>query len=689
MKNLGKDLLKITVFVLIVYLPIYLLSTYKAFSTIETQVNQTRQEDLIQFRSVMQGFLLEDRVLEVCQRLAAEQAAGTISAYTLTAIEGNCEFPEKMQYPQDLKVGTLQTYKLNGKEMIFLKDATKDAEWVVATHKYRASLIDFLSGKNSRIFIDDIIQTFISIIYIVAAFSFLGVLVLARSIQTQFRKDGKDPFWFKILSKAFGWLHLQDLQVVQSATTAMLRRNESMIKDQDLLETSLEFSVLNEIRRNNHKIPYTFHGTVAKVDINGFSKVVSAGKAQEAQNLTKYLEEYGCELLQRYEGLFEKTVGDEIVVVFKTENSALLAVAFARDLMREFSQISFTVAGEQRQFTLKSSISSSELTFSKRLPGYGFFGDALTYATRLLEVVNIKDRNILSCLRSQALEITPLVNIPKEVKGFEFKNMTPAEGYLVEEFTKIEDVYDTKPELIKYFRSNSDILFLLEKVKVETDFEKLKFIFVNFNNSAIRVASSAVIASWIDSLKVFEKRVSQDPGLSFSFSRLIVEGARLIPIPQWNTTCTDAIVSISRYIEGRINASVVDVLIEKDLNIIAIEQEKTFIIESDQSFRTRGNLLINQAIHKLSNPVLDNVIKMINSTNTLESATGVYCACRIIIYYRKNNPAELETFMSYKKLSKLLNNLYLSKQKEVSPRLLKLLDQVNSYNELTYREISP
>lgn len=689
MKSLGKDLLKITVFVFIIYLPIYLFSTFRAFTTIENQINQSKQEDLIQFRSAVQSMLQEDRVLEVCQRLAAEQAAGTISAYTLTSIEGNCEFPEHMQTPPSLALGTIQGFKLNGKEMVFLKDATKDVEWTVATNKYKASLIDFLSGKFSKIFIDDIVQTFISIIYIVAAFSFLGVLVLARSIQSQFRKDGKDPFWFKILSNTFGWLHLQDMQIIQSATTAMIRRNENLQKDQDLLETSLEFSILNEIKRNNHKIPYSFHGTVAKVDINGFSKVVSAGQSNEAQSLTKYLEEYGCELLQRYEGLFEKTVGDEIVVVFKTENSALLAVAFARDLMREFSQINFKFGDEIRQFTLKSSICSSELTFSKRLPGYGFFGDALTYATRLLEVVNIKDRNILSCLRSQALEITPLVNIPQEVKNFDFKNMASQEGYLVQEFVKIQDIYDNKPELIKFFRSNDDLLFLLEKVKVETDFEKLNYIFVNFNNAAVRVASAALIAAWIDAMKVFEKRVYQDPGLSFSFSRLIVEGSRLVPIQQWNASCTDAIVSISRYIEGRINASVVDVLIEKDLNIIAIEQEKTFIIESDQSFRTRGNLLINQAIHSLSNTVLDKVIKMIQSPNTLESATGIYCACRIIIYYRKNNPAELETFMSYKKLSKLLHSLYLNKQKEVSPRLLKLLDQVNSYNELTYREVSP
>ena len=123
--------------------------------------------------------------------------------------------------------------------------------------------------------------------------------------------------------------------------------------------------------------------------------------------------------------------------------------------------------------------------------------------------------------------------------------------------------------------------------------------------------------------------------------------------------------------------------------MIAIEQEKSFIIENDQSFRTRGNLLINQAIHQLSDSALEKVIKMIQSKNALESSTGIYCACRIIIFYRRKNPAELETFMTYRRLSKLLHGLYLNKNKDVSPRLLKLLGQVNSYNELTYTEILP
>ncbi len=689
MKSTLRDLLKITIFVLIIYTPVFLISVISDFSKLESNINLTRKEHLVLVRDVVQKLLLEDRVVEACQRLAAEQSAFNIQTYTLISTEGNCDYPVGMALPPITALGSIQEFKVNDSHLFFIREATKDVQWAVSVPRKTVNLYEGLSSGNSKIIIQSIIQSFLGIIYIVFAFSFLAVLILAKSIQNQYRKNGKDPIWFKVISKLFGWLQLHDLKIVQSATTAMLRKNEILAKDQDLLETSLEFSILNEIKKNNHHIPYSFSGTVAKVDINGFSKTISGGHSKESQNLTKVLEDFGCELLQRYEGLFEKTVGDEIVVVFKGNDSFLRATAFCRDLMLEFSQLEFDFKSEKRRFTLKSSISSSNLIFSKRAPGYGFLGDALTYTTRLLDVVNIKDRNILSCLKGQVAEISSLVTVPTESKNFEFKNMAPAEGYLIEEFLRIEDVYDKKPELIKYFKSDPSILFLLEKVKIESDFEKLNFMFVNFYDSGIRIVSPAVISAWVEALKAFEKRVYQDPGLSFSFSRLIVEGSRLIPAAQWNASCTDAIVSISRYIEGRINASVVDVLIEKDLNLIAIEQEKTFIIENDQSFRTRGNLVINQAIHQLSDSALEKVIKMIRSRNPLESSTGIYCACRIIIYYRKKNPAELETFMSYRKLSKSLHGLYLNRNKDVSPRLLKLLDHVKSYNEMAYQEVSP
>jgi len=67
---------------------------------------------------------------------------------------------------------------------------------------------------------------------------------------------------------------------------------------------------------------------------------------------------------------------------------------------------------------------------------------------------------------------------------------------------------------------------------------------------------------------------------------------------------------------------------------------------------------------------------MIKSENLAESRTGIYCACFIVLHYQKINPAALETFNSYRKLSKILSRLSKEKSVNTSPRLLGLLEQV-------------
>lgn len=685
MKYLG-DLFRISVFVLIMYLPLAWLTAQQSLQTIHQLRNQVAAENLFKVKSTVEQLLQNDRVLEACQKLKAEFEAKSIATYTLVSNEGSCHELVTTLPPVKM-IGVVEAFDIKGSLLNFVREKTRATEWAISVPTPQK--INFFTELNTnQVLREALITDLLLVIYIIFAFVFCAVLILAKSIQNQYRKNGQDPLWLKLINSTFGRIQLHDLKIVKAATTILLKKNESLLKDRELLETSLEFSILNEIRENQHNIPYTFHGTVAKVDINGFSKMISNESNSASQNLTKVLEDFGCELLQRYEGLFEKTVGDEIVVVFKNQgfaheknqNSAMLATAFSRDLMREFSEAEFNFNNEKRRFTLKSSISSSEITFSKRAPGFGFLGNALTYTTRLLDVVNIKDRNILSCMKNQAEEIRELVLLAGDSKVFEFKNMPASEGYLIEQFLKIEEAYDTKNHLLKFFRSNESLVFLLEKIKVEPNIKKLDLIFSCFTKTHVRVCSPRVITAWIESIQIFEKRVQTNTQLAFNFSQLIIEGARLIPVTQWTDACTSVLVSISRHIEGRINASVVDVLIEKNLNPIAIEFEKTFLIETDQSFRTRGNLVISRALHQLSNSSFDKVIKMIKSSNPLEVRTGIYCACRIILHYQKENPAELETFSLYKKLSGILIKLNAENHKNTSPRLVALLEQVLRYS---------
>ncbi|MBC7465039.1 MAG: hypothetical protein H7256_03530, partial [Bdellovibrio sp.] len=461
------------------------------------------------------------------------------------------------------------------------------------------------------------------------------------------------------------------------------RQNESLTKDKDLLETSLEYSILNEVKQNNHNIPYTFTGTVAKVDINGFSKVISAGDSVQSHNLTLFLEDFGCELLQRYNGLFEKTVGDEIIVIFKSEDSAQMATAFARDLMTEFGKLKFSIAGEQRSFTLKGAISSSALTFSKRAPGYGFHGDSLTYSSRLLDMVTEKDRNFLSCMKTEGEKIESLVQLPTESRKFEFKNMASAQGYLIDQFVPVEVAYETKPALLKYYRSDSAFIYLLEKIQEENNIKTIDQVINLLRQVKVRKCSHTLISEWIYALKTMETKGRLDYEFLVILSKLIMVGINLVPQSQWDDTCTQALLTINRQLDGRINASIVDCMMEKSLYAVTLENEASFIIKDDHSFRTRGNLLINQAYHHLDNSVFSKVLNMIESPNPLEVSTGLFCACSIILHYQKVNPAALETYAAYRKVTKILRKL--QNDVTLSARLKDLIDSVITQIDRTER----
>ena len=663
------DLLKISLFVFVMYIPLSWLTIKGSLEDIDQQRLEQLSLRLSNIKSVLQNLLKDGRILEACQRLNAEYDAHSITTFTLLSDEASCYQPEYMKViPPVSANGESQIFLVNQKFLTFVREKTSLADWAISVPtpektNFIKKLKDYPTLRMAMF------KDIVVVIYIIFSFILFGVLVLAKSIQNQYRKRGRDPFWLKIINFVFGRLQLHDLKVLKAATSALIKKNESLLKDQDLLETSLEFSILNEIKNNQYQLPFTFFGTVAKVDINGFSKMVSAGHIDISNSLTTHLENFGCELLLRYEGLFEKTVGDEIVVVFRGENSDLLALSFARDLMYEFSKINFLVDQEVRSFTLKSSIYSSELIFLKRVSGYGFLGEALTYGTRLLGVVDRKDCNILSCLKSQSENLKKLLVLPDQSCQFDFKNMNSMEGYLVEQFLSFEEIYQSNIQYIKYFRSDRALFFLLEKVATESDLQNINTILNMFSTLHCRQSSALVQNQWVNTIKIIESRVGENTKFTEVLSSLIMDGAKLIPKSDWADRHTEALLALNRRISGRINASIVDVLMEKDLSSLLGYKAQEFLFEGDESYRTQGNLLVLQALQRLSSKVLSSVIEMIQSSRQNESLTGIYSACQILNYYLENNPATLETFSEYKVLVNILQDIFKERGLVLTDRL--------------------
>lgn len=665
------DLFKIIVFVFIMYLPLSWLSRSESIKTLDRIAETETLSKLHSVRRTTQLLLEKNELLEACQRLDAEITAKNITTYTVIGPENSCYKPEGMSSLPPIKEnGRAVSFVVKNIPLTFLKMQTGAYNWSISVLTPQKINI-WNQLKHNVALREEIIKDLFIVVYIVFSFILCAVLVFAESIQNRYKIKGKDPLWLKVLTKAFAFLQLRDMKIIKSATTALVKQNEELNKDIDLLETSLEFSVLNEIKKNNHKIPYSFYGTVSKVDINGFSKVVAAGQGATTQQMTMNLENFGCELLQRYEGLFEKTIGDEIVVVFKGQSSQQRAMAFSRDLMFEFSQIDFPVDNEQRRFTLKSAIYSSDITFSKRTAGYGFLGDALTFTTRLMDAVTIKDKNILSITSAQAADVKDLAEIPSQTENFKFKNMADQSGYQISQFNEIEYILANYPEQIEHFRANHHIIYLLNQVQLNNPLsDAILNALLKIN---VRVATEKVTHAWQNTLHA----VNTNNNLETSqYAKLIMLGKNLIPDHAWTQDSTEVLLHTPRNIEGRINASVIDVLMDKDLQSLEKEDQTSFRIVNDPSGRTQANMIVFQALQNLDNKIFDELILMIKSSQPNLSKSGIYAACQIISYYKTKNPAALVTYPSYEKTINLLLQIKGSTKIKLSDRLQERLQDI-------------
>ncbi len=672
-----KDLLKVVAYVAIFYCPVALYSLWHLAQDVNKQAAKESIESLQKTNGLVHSLTKRNLILDACQQLQAEQRAGRLIAYQLKTLDSACSFPETAHaMPTTQEQGVVEAFQFKDMPVLILRDSEIGTEWYLGLNApLKLSIFDYLQKESLVQWA--VFQEVMMVLYTALALVIFAVLMMAKVIQSQFKEtDSASPFvrgFFKI----FGGLQLHDLTIVRKATQVTTAFMSSQKKDKDLLETSLEESILHEIRENHLSIPYSFDGTVTKVDINAFSRVVASGNDSDAFYLTNSLEEYGCELLKRYDGLYDKTVGDEIVAVFKTKDSEKLAAAFARDLMKEFSSRVFLVSDQDRRtFTLKSAIASSKITFRKRHSGYGFDGDAMTHATRLMEAITIKDRNLMSCQVHEAQKIHDICVLPEKTETFEFKNMAPVEGALISDWKSVEDIYKHNPQQIQFFRSDSDIIKFLHILRTETDLQKLSFVLTTMRKIKVHHCSVELIIEWREALSFFHKQRQAKAEMGEILSEVIMLGKALIPANQWNDECSAAVLAISRNLEDRINASVADILSEKGVPSLVIENEKNLLAGApSKSFRTKGNIILAHAISKLDDKVFTDLVKMMNSKNKLERHTGVYCTYNVIDHYRKQNPAMLELCSHYEKAESLVKKIR-DTDPDLSPRLKELTENI-------------
>ena len=675
------DIFRILILISILYVGISIWNAQSFVDTVNSNEQLKFKSKIIDSRKSIEKLLIENRHFEACLQAGTDFRSGNISAYFIDVKAAPCweskEFINLIS--NQLTPGVLNEFANKDKSKFFAyKLYTNSTEWILINKK-NADKTFFQLFKSDKVLRGSIYKEIFIVLQIMLIIIFIFSILLVEDLQGQLRKAGKESKWLSLANKLFGWVRPKYIKMAVSAQAAQIQQTDELTKQLEFISTSLQSTVLQEIKQNKSKIPYTFAGTVARIDINGFSTAVVAGSADQVTTITDTFLQLACELMQRYDGLFEKALGDEVIVVFKEnealKKSSLRAMAFARDLMMTYSQIEFQVGDRKNKFTVKSSLNKSSITFLLGHAGPVFSGDALTYTKRLLDAVTIKDRNIASSFLVEAADYEKLVDLPQTAEKFDFKNMNSAQGYQIEKFLTIQNAYDLQPEYLQYFKSDEDICFLFEKIQTENNPDKLFLIFQCLRQIHIHISSDLLVRSWIAAIEQYKAK-AKEHNFKNNYANLISAGLKLIPQNQWTSDCTNAISNISRNSDGRINAAIVELLADKKITDIIINQSESFIIHQDPSFRTEGNLLIAKAMYQLDEIVLSDILEMLESDNTLKLNTGIFVSGQVLEHYEKINPAGLRTFANYKKMIKQLTIIQNTKQNLLSDRMKLVIQKV-------------
>ncbi len=683
-----RQILKILLIVSIFYLP---PSVYLIRNIIEklnySEVTKTVAEfkylnDLINLKTKEQQYTQICSTLEI---LAEKNQIGfklnsNLFAFQIENNDINCGYHVEVIQKMDSQLSLNRYSDFKSEDsgtLTYFKTKNENASWTIGLRTI--PLLSFWNHlKTNSEFRGEFLIDLLLFLYTIIAYTFLTTYLIRKSILSVVRSKSEIAPLYPRLNKVLTFVQDDQLQEYRKLFLVYVRHNDNLRTMLDRSSGSLNATILKKIQDENLILPYHFNGTVVGVDINGFSKLT--GKYNElAEVLTEKIIDMGMELVMRYGGLFSSVAGDEVVVVFDHEHQAMnkkynlqmLGTAFARDLMRDYSNHVFHFLGSDHQFNLKAGIADSEITFKETKAGTIFGGEAFTFSKRLSSSVITENINAMAILAADIDHIKYLVT-PEPLETFKFKNMGEHKGYQIRKFLNIESAYSDHPELLPYFRSDTDIVFLVTKICVETSIEKLNLIFKYLSEIKTYHVSESVINSWLNSVKNMYSN-NKINNFNKNFARLIILGKNLLPQKQWSHSMTDAVLNIPRNIDGRINASVIELLVDKNLYETVVPISESFLIASDTSFRAKGELLIARATLELSETVLTEIIEMLQSYNKLQMASGIYVSGQILKYYEEKNPAGLRTYSAYKKIMWELKQIHLKKSDQLSDRMKTVL----------------
>lgn len=557
---------------------------------------------------------------------------------------------------------------------------------------YGSNIVDFILTQHKENFIPLVKDIIIITLFMLV----LAYLILKDFITIdQILRTGNKSKLFSIKGKT-----KESNTLIQSAQTL------EKIKENDLeqiikLQNSLGTALSNEIKKQTPSLT-SLTVAVLRIDLNGYTQIFLEKKEEHIVNVLNEYFSITNDLINRYQGEIYQIIGDEIVVIFKSNPSeantfkhvSLRSLFCVRAIFSWAHDLDITIQSKYgHRFLLKSSISLGHLRFVKLNTGFSFAGLPLIESVRLLGCVSDKSENSLIVPKDYFLPYSQFFNVAHDksvqLKGFgehslifEIKDFTTWEKYF-QHLSHSNEAHDQKiiSDYLEYFKSNTDIFNALKQLNYllnENNFNVIFYLFKALRTINVEIALPDVSAKLYEGLANNSEKIIKNSS-SFSFLPGLIQ---LIPClvhrDLWTNAWSDLLILFLKSDHPRIVANASDVYFYYHPSF---ENIKTIFLDWQDNNRISANYLLARLKKEISHKDTSAIVSWLKQNNVLFQASALYVIEELHKYYFNTNPIVYKTNDDLKQLINIANNLSPSNDKMVQLRLDSLLTTIALFDK--------
>lgn len=448
--------------------------------------------------------------------------------------------------------------------------------------------------------------------------------------------------------------NLNDLSTLSSEAQSILNAAKTMHETGvELRSTNETYSqiitpaIFEEVRLQT-TAPSVFKTTLVRVDLNGYTRIFLEKREKYITEILNHYFTKAREVIERYDGLIYQYVGDEIVFHIKDTpqiNSNLKAIFCIRHLFETAEEVEIQYARSQgHDFKIKCSLAYGALHFVRLDQGFAFSGLPLIESVRMLGLVNEKNENTLCMYDEDAKVYGKYFNID-ETKDSLFKGFSNrSDVAMIRKFTKLNEVLGKSPvgELVSLYKSENDISFWLEHLKLSIEQDQSEYFFKVFGElKELKFAqgSEKIINSYIHLLNWTLLEYEKNDSKKVFLSALASLAFNLIPVASFNNDHYKLFEKIISVNDPRTKANALTTLSEFDPNS---KIYKGYF--KDDSNRLAGNALLIEAKKDFNSKTYDLILSFLKSVNPYFIATGLYVVEQTFKHYQSANTVFFKSF---------------------------------------------